>query len=118
MPSFLNYCNSGDFSCTYGYLLSPAICWAGAALILLLLVKIIGLKKREAKFQSVYNFWKGLLRWTMAPLIYSSTTVLIKGLQASPFSFNNDLIVSVVVLAFFLVITLVEVIGYKLTQKE
>jgi hypothetical protein len=50
MPSFLNYCKPGDFSCTYGYLISPSICWAGASLLFLIIIKIIGRCKPNIKF--------------------------------------------------------------------
>jgi hypothetical protein len=44
MPSFLQSCNTGDFICTYGYLISPAIVWAGAAFLLVIIFKIFNCK--------------------------------------------------------------------------
>jgi len=73
MPSFLNYCKTGDFSCRYGYLLSPSICWAGVALLSLIIIKIIARCKPSVKFEPFYNLFKGLFRWTFGPLIFYST---------------------------------------------
>ena len=116
MPSFLNYCITGDFSCTYGYLLSPSICWAGGSLLFLIIIKIIGRCKPSIKFQPFYNFFKGFFRWTFAPLIYFSTLVLLNKLQAG--SKDNDLIASAVVLGYFAAISLIELIGYKILQSS
>lgn len=111
MPSFLKYCTTGDFSCTYGYLISPSICWAGATLLCLIIIKIIGRCKPNIKFQPFYNFFKGFFRWTFAPLIYFSTQILITKLQAG--NKDNDLIASAVVLGYFAAISIIELIGYK-----
>lgn len=35
MKTFLEYCTDGDFSCNYGYLLSPLMCWVGASILLM-----------------------------------------------------------------------------------
>ena len=111
MPSFLNFCTTGDFSCTYGYLLSPSICWVGASLLFLIIIKIAGRCKPSCKFQPFYNFFKGFFRWTFAPLIYFSALVLINKLQAG--SKDNDLIASAVVLGYFATICFIEIIGYS-----
>jgi hypothetical protein len=83
MPTFLNYCTAGDFSCKYGYLLSPSICWAAAAILCFIIIKIIGRCKPNVKFQPFYNFYKGLIRWTFAPLIYFASDTLITCLQTN-----------------------------------
>lgn len=71
MPSFTtNYCTAGDFSCLYGNLISPAICWVGGAVLLLLLVKIIACKVKTLRFLKVYAFYRGFAYWFFAPLIY------------------------------------------------
>lgn len=113
MPSFLNYCTAGDFSCTYGYLLSPAICWAGAALLSLIIIKIIGRCKPSVKFEPFYNFYKGLFRWTFGPLIYFSTLVLITSLQNN--SKDKDFIASAAVLGYSAAICFIELIAYTST---
>ncbi len=105
MPNFLNYCSSGDFSCNYGYLLSPSICWAGAAILSFIIIKIIARKKPNAKFQPFYNFYKGLLRWTFAPLIYFCTLIVIIGLQYK--SIDTNFYGAVIVLAYFVLICVV-----------
>jgi hypothetical protein len=47
MPEFTSgYCTTGDFSCTYGKLVSPAIVWIGGAALMLLIIKIVACKKR------------------------------------------------------------------------
>ena len=102
MPNFLNYCSTGDFSCTYGYLISPSICWAGAAILSFIIIKIIARSKPNAKFQPFYNLYKGFLRWTFAPLIYFCTTIVIKSLQYN--SKDTNFYGAIIVLAYFLLI--------------
>jgi hypothetical protein len=106
MPSFLQYCTTGDFSCTYGNLLSPAICWAGATILFLILIKIIGkCCKSSAKFQPFYNLFKGLYRWCFGPLIYYSCQILIISLQNK--NTNSNFIASIVVLGYYAVYCLI-----------
>jgi len=81
MSNFLLYCSEGDYSCKYGYLLSPGVAWAGAIAILFLIVRIVACCSRKINFQSPYNFCKGYLRWFMPPLVYYSMTILIKRSQ-------------------------------------
>lgn len=117
MPSFLDkYCTTGDYICTYGYLLSPAIAWLGAAFFMLILLKLIGLKKENVGFRPFYLFWKGFLRWFMCPLVYYSTNILVKKLQAK--TIDKDFIASAGVLGFFVLFTWIELIGLKCAQKE
>jgi len=115
MPNFLN-CNNGNYSCLYGNLLSPLICWSGAVIILFFIFKLIAIKKPKLTYQPFYTFFKGFLRWTLPPLIYDSTTVLIKSLQAQ--KFTSDFIVSAVVLGFLILVAFIELIGYKCLENK
>jgi len=49
-------------------------------------------------------------------LIYDSTTVLIKSLQAQ--KFTSDFIVSAVVLGFLILVAFIELIGYKCLENK
>jgi len=81
MPNFLNYCINGDYSCNYGNLISPTLCWIGSVFLLLIIFKLVAIKKPNLKFQPFYTFYKGFLRWTLGPLVYYSTTTLITALK-------------------------------------
>lgn len=117
MPEFTSkWCSNNDFSCANGVLLTPGIVWLGGALILLLVIKIVACKKKEAKFLSFYTFYKGLMYWFYGPLVYSSTKQVVKGIQNS--DTGGDFMTAVIVLAVFVAITIVEVIAYKATQRE
>jgi hypothetical protein len=112
MPSFLNFCTAGDYSCTYGDLLSPAIVWAGAALLFMIIIKIVAAcKKNSWSYLKFYKFFRGFSRWTMAPLVYYSTDILISKLQAE--SYDDDFIASAVVLGFYALLSFVEIISFK-----
>lgn len=82
----------------------------------MLVIKIVACKKKEVKFLSFYNFYKGFMYWFFAPLVYYSTYIVVNGLQAS--SMGNNFIAGVIVLAVFLVISIVELIAYKVAQRE
>jgi hypothetical protein len=77
----------------------------------------VACKKRDANFQAVYNFWKGLVRWFMVPLVYYSTKLLITKLKAN-LLVSLDSISCLVVLGVVFLLIHFELIGYKCTQKE
>jgi hypothetical protein len=110
MPNFLN-CNNGKYVCSYGNLLSALICWTGAVILLFIIFRLIAIKKTNLSYQPFYNFFRGFLRWTLPPLIYYSTSVLIQSLQSQ--NLNNDFISSIVVLGFLLLVIFIELIVYK-----
>jgi len=117
MNSLISGCSSTDYACKYGNLFSPAICWLGVAIGMLIIIKLVSIKKHNAKYLPFYNFWKGLMRWFMAPLIYYSTDMLI--IQNRKYgTTDRDFYASAGVLAFFALYTLIELIGLKLMQKE
>jgi hypothetical protein len=81
MSNFLTFCTSEDYVCTYGYLLSPALSWLAVALLSFLLAKLLSCINKQADYYKFYNFWRGVLRWVMAPLVYFSTGYLINFIQ-------------------------------------
>lgn len=111
------FCMTGDFACTYGKLVTAAIVWLAAAVFFFLLIKIVACKKRNAKFLSFYNWFKGIMYWFYGPLVYAAVSVLIPFVEASSFSSNNFYASAIVVIAF-LGIALVELIAYKVAQRE
>mgnify|MGYP000987294815 FL=1 len=117
MPQFTsNYCSSGDFSCNYGYLVSPGICWFGGAALLFLIIKIVSCKKRDCKFLSIYNLYKGLYFWFMPPLVYFSTLTIISSLQKS--SSDKNFYSAIIVVGLIALVMIVELIAYKVAQRE
>lgn len=117
MPEFTSkWCTIGDYSCSYGNLVSPGIVWLGGVVLFFIVIKIVACKKKEAKFLSFYNFYKGFLYWFFAPLVYYSTNIVVNGIQAS--NMGNNFIAAVIVLGIFVGITIVEVIAYKIAQRE
>lgn len=115
MPSFLN-CNIGNYVCSYGYLLSALISWTGAVILLFIIFRLIAIKKTNLSYQPFYSFFRGFLRWTLPPLAYNSTYVLIKSLQSK--NLNNDFISSIVVLGFLIFVAFMELIVHKCYQKK
>lgn len=119
MPSFIsNYCHDGEFLCTYGYLISPAISWFGAALLVLIIVLIVSCKKNNVRYQSFYIFWKGLFRWFSVPLAYYCTFQIITSLQLEEFKpteVNFD--AAVIIAGIIFIWMFVELIGHTKTQK-
>lgn len=114
-----SYCNTGEFLCTYGYLISPGISWFGVTFLMLILLGILGCMKKNVRFQNFYNFWKGFMRWFMVPLAYYCTIQIIKSLQASSFSITEASFgwaIGVAVILFVWIF--VELIGYKCAQRE
>lgn len=117
MPQFTkNYCSSGDFSCNYGNLISPGICWFAGAVLLFLIIKIVSCKKRDCKFLSVYNLYKGLFYWFMPPLVFYSTATIIYSLQNS--SSDKNFYSAIIVLGMIVLVIIVELIAYKVAQRE
>lgn len=106
MPSFADkWCSGNDFSCTYGYLISPGVSWLGGALFFFLLIKIVACKKKNAKFLSFYNLYKGIMYWFFPPLVFFSTKVIIVSLQDN--SKNNDFIAAIIVAGVFAAIAII-----------
>jgi hypothetical protein len=109
MQSFLgSYCHSGEFLCTYGYLVSPAISWFGVALLMLIIIGIVSCKKKNCKYQNFYNFWKGIFRWFSVPLAYYCAIQIIASLQSSNFnasevSFDSAIIIAGIIFAWMFV---------------
>lgn len=117
MPSFLtNWCTAGDYLCTYGYLISPTVALLGVILLLCIILSIVGCFKKTVKFRPFYTFAKGLLRWTEIPLVYSSTNTIISKLKGGT-GIDKNFIAAIIVLAFFVIWSIVELIGYKCTDK-
>lgn len=118
IPSFLgSICRTGDFICTNGYLLSAAASWIGAAILMLIIIKIISCKRTNTRYQSFYNFWKGILRWVMTPLVYVSTNQLITQLKQNKIM-DVNFYASAGACAFFVILWIVELIGYKCVQRD
>jgi hypothetical protein len=115
LPSFLsNYCVANDYLCTNGYLISAGVGWMGVAILMLIVVKIISCKRTNTRYQSFYNFWKGIMRWFMTPLVYVSTAQVITQLKQNNI-LDRNFYASAGVCAFFLIWMIVELIGYKCT---
>lgn len=107
MPEFTSkYCTAGDFSCVYGRLVSSAIVWIGAAALMFIIIKIVACKKKEAKFLSFYNFYKGFMYWFFGPLVLAATGEIITGLQNSTTS-SNDFAAGIIIAVAFFTIALV-----------
>jgi hypothetical protein len=118
MPTFTtNYCTAGDYSCTYGNLVSPALVWLGGAVFFFILIKIIACKKKNARFLTFYNFYKGFMYWFYGPLIFYSVTTLIPLIDGGNYQQSIDFRAACVVIILFVVISVVEVIAYKIAQK-
>lgn len=116
MPSFTtNYCTVGDFSCTYGNLISPGLCWVAGAVALFLLVKILACKFKTLKFLKVYTFYRGIFHWVLGPLVYFSTIQVISGLRQS--NYDKSFLSALIVLGTFFLVALVELISAKVAQR-
>jgi len=76
----LNYCSSG-IECTSGNLITAQIIWASLAVLLIIIIKLVAIKKPNVKYKPVYNFIKGVMKWMEIPLIYHATVVLINQIQ-------------------------------------
>jgi len=103
MPSFTtNFCTAGDFSCNYGYLISPALCWVAGAIAILLLVKILACKFKSLQFLKVYTFYRGIFHWFLGPLVYFSTAKIISGMQLA--TYDKSFISALIVAGVFLLV--------------
>lgn len=110
-----NYCTAGDFSCSNGKLVSPAIVWIGAAALLFLIIKIVQCKKKEAKFLSFYNWYKGFMYWFFGPLLAAAVGVIYDGIKNS--DMGTDFIAGIIVVVAFVAISIVELVAYKVAQR-
>lgn len=118
IPSFLgSICVAGDYICTNGYLLSAGASWLGATILMLIIIKIISCKRNKTRYQSFYNFWKGILRWVMTPLVYVSTNQVITQLKQNKIM-DVSFYASAGACAFFVILWIVELIGYKCVERE
>lgn len=103
MPSFTNhYCDQGDFSCDYGYLISPGLVWLGGAVAFFLIFKLIACRMGNLHFLRFYAFYRGFFHWFMGPLVYFSTARIIKAIQYS--NFDVSFTSAIIVLAVFCLI--------------
>lgn len=119
LPSFFTaYCVSGDYLCTYGYLISAGTGWLAVALLMLIIIKLVSCKRHTVRYEGFYNFWKGMLRWFMAPLVYYSTLQVINQVKTNNFLDRNFYASAGVCLFFVVWILFVELIGYKLAERE
>ena len=71
-------------------------------------------KKPEVKFEPVYRFLKGLIRWTYVPLVYYSLYFMITSIQGT----TSYLIESIVIFAVCAVFPIFQLIAYKCIQTE
>lgn len=81
-----------------------------------ILFKLIAIKKPNLRYQPFYTFYKGFLRWPLAPLMYYSISVVIPGLDARKYS--NNFVGAAVVILFCALVGLIELIGFKCNQTE
>ena len=113
-------CNNNDsvFLCSNVHLYWPAIIWAAATAGFFVLIKIISCCcKKEARFLSFYNFWKGFFYWFYGPLVYLCTVQIKSSLDSEDTS-SKDFQVALITVIVFLGITFVELIGYKCAQRD
>jgi hypothetical protein len=111
MPSILTYCNGSSYECKNANLITPLIAWTALTVLLWIIVKVVSIKKPNATFQPVYNFFKGILRWTMIPLFYNSITVLEQSIKEQ--EYHRDYYASLVVLIYYGLIIFIELVAYK-----
>lgn len=81
MPSILNYCSGSSYECNNANLITPLIVWTAFIILLWIIIKLIAIKKPDASFKPVYNFFKGALRCTMIPLFYNSMVIFQQNLK-------------------------------------
>ena len=76
-------------------------------------------KKREAKFLSFYNLYKGFMYWFFVPLLHAAVSTLAPHIQAgTATAAGKDVSGSVIVIVGFIAIAIVELIAYKCAQRE
>ena len=113
------FCVTGEFACTNAKLVSAGLSWLIGVVFFFILVKLVACKKRDAKFLSFYNFYKGFMYWFFGPLIVAATTTLVPLIQAGTLSTSSkDFSGSAIVLIGFLLIGIIELIAYKCAQRE
>ena len=83
MPNFIHDCEPQEFACKHGNLVSPLIVWTATVIVVLIVVKLIQIKKKNLHFQPFYSFFKGFMRWFMGPLLYLSVEVFIDSFQTT-----------------------------------
>jgi len=116
MPEFTSgYCTAGDFSCTYGKLISSALVWIGVAALMILIIKLVACKKKEAKYLSFYNFYRGFMYWFFGPLVMAAAGAIIDGVQNN--TMNNDFIAGIIIVVGFVAISIAELVAYKVAQR-
>jgi hypothetical protein len=112
MPSILTYCSgSSSYECNNANSITIIITWAAVVILLWLIVRIVSIKKSSASFQPIYNFWKGIFRWTIIPLVYNSFNIFIQSLQNQ--DYHRNYYASIVVLIFYGLVLIIELIAYK-----
>ena len=83
----------------------------------LIIIRIIACKKREAKFLSFYNFFKGFYYWFYAPLLYAAVSTIAPLIKASTTD-GDDFNTAIIIIVVFLGIAVAELIAYKVAQRE
>lgn len=111
IPSFLTYCSDASYDCNNASLLTALIGWIALVILLAIIVRIVRIKKPNATFKPVYNFFKGFFRCIIIPLFYNSMVTLQIGLINQ--EYHRDYYFSLGVLIFFGIIGLAELIYYK-----
>lgn len=82
IPSILTYCPSGStYECSNANLITIIIVWLALMLLIRIIVKIVSIKKPNASFKPFYNFFRGILRWSIIPLLYNSFVLFIQSLR-------------------------------------
>lgn len=81
IPSILTYCPKYTYECGNANLLTALLVWFALIVLLWIIVKLVSIKKSNASFKPVYNFFKGLFRCILIPLTYNSWITFIIGLQ-------------------------------------
>jgi hypothetical protein len=107
-----------EFACVNAKLVSAAFSWLLGAVAFFILIKLVACKKRNARYLSFYNFYKGFMYWFFGPLIYSATSTLVPIVEAGNINTSNkDFTGSAIVIIGFLVIGIAELIAYKCAQR-
>ena len=116
IPTFLsNYCTTGDYVCTNGYLLTSFIGYIGGAIGLFIIVKLLSCKFKSLQFLKVYSFYRGLSYWFFAPLAYVSAVQIIQSLNTG--SYDKNFIYAAGAMGALLVMAIMELISAKVAQR-
>jgi hypothetical protein len=117
VPSMLTYCPAqSTYECANASLITVLLVWAAFAILVSIIVKMAAIKRPNASFKPFYDFWKGVLRWTIVPLVYNSFNMFIFSLQEQ--NYHRDYYGAITVLIFYGVVLVVELIGYKCCEAE